>query len=175
MVGKDAHPHYSMVAAGVPAGPFRSPGSMPLPGVYLHPAINGRAPRQSLGTREGAGKMDWGTFDALFNLLFGGALVIGALFCLVKPRNILGMVLCLFGASAVTAPAVLDLMGLITREWVGLSRDIVLGMGLIWTSIWALYSPPSPSFPRWTQWAWLVIGVGSVLWGSIHVLDYYWR
>ncbi len=119
----------------------------------------------------------WDHFLSLLNLLFGGALVIGALLRLTRRENALVVVLLLFGI-AVAAPAILNLMGFIDSRWVDVSRDAVVGIWFIWTSIWALYSPPSPSFPKWTQWAMLVIG-GVVLLGAagvaVHILYYYWR
>ncbi|MBI5570344.1 MAG: hypothetical protein HY914_10405 [Desulfomonile tiedjei] len=102
-------------------------------------------------------------FGALMNLVFGGVLVIGAVYAFIKHRSFQGMVLWLSFGVAFTTLGLLALVGLMDPEWVDVSSGAVFGMCLIWFSISTLCSPPSPSFPNWTQWAMLVFGVGSLL------------
>ncbi len=120
----------------------------------------------------------WDNPNASVNLLVGGALSLVALLNVLRPRSILRMVLWLiwlsFGAALI-AVGLLNLRGLIASEWVNVSQFIVLGIGLTWTSIAALKFPPSPSAPRWTQWATLVMGVGWVFFAMVHVLNYFWH
>jgi hypothetical protein len=117
----------------------------------------------------------WKHLDALVHLLFGGAIAIWAVYACVRARSILGMVLYLSFGAAFMALGLLDLLGLLDPEGVGVSRNAVVGIGLIWTSVSALYSPPEPRFPRWTQWAFLVYGIGSLSWAIVCVLHYDWR
>ncbi len=81
----------------------------------------------------------------------------------VKHRSIPGIVLSLSLGAASAALLVLDLLGRMPLEWAAVCRSAVFGIAMICVSVWGLYSPPSPSFPTWTKWAILVLGVGSVV------------
>jgi hypothetical protein len=111
---------------------------------------------------------------ALWSLIFGGVCAILAVGALVKSREIVEMVRHLSVGTAFAALGLLDLTGRMDAEWICVSQNAVIGIMAMWWSISELYSPPSPSFPRWTQWALLVIGVGLIL-SAVYVLCYYWR
>jgi hypothetical protein len=99
-------------------------------------------------------------------LLFGGILAVDAAYNFLKNSNLLEMVMLLSFCAAFTSLGLLALMGLVAREWLRVSGNAVIGIMFIWSGISGLHSPPSASYPRWTQWAWLVIGVWNVLWPS---------
>ena len=112
---------------------------------------------------------------AFLNLLFAGFFAVGTLYEVAKRRSVGGVVFGLSFGAAFAALALLDLTGLIARGAAGVSQKAAVGLGLIWTSIWALYSPPSPTYPNWTKWAWLIIGIGWTL-SAIYVgLIYYFE
>jgi hypothetical protein len=110
---------------------------------------------------------------AVICLLTGGAFVITAVVEFLKHRSILGMVL-LMGV-AFTAVGLLDLTALIAAEWIAVCRNALIGILFVWTNIYALQSPPSPSVPDWTKWAGLVFGVGFIIAAIFDGLHHYWR
>ncbi len=92
-----------------------------------------------------------------------------------KRRSILRMVLWLSFGAAFTALGLLDLMGFMVSEWSRVSDVAVVGLSLILASLSALSAPPSTSFPRLTQWAMLVFGLGCILFAVLEARVYYWR
>lgn len=111
--------------------------------------------------------------DDFVTLLFGVTLAIWAIVGFVKQRHIFVMVLSLSLGAVLMAAGLLNLLGFIDPKWVSVSRNAVVGVGFIWTSVSALYSPPQPKFPLWTQWAMLVFGVGSTLSALVVGLGYF--
>jgi hypothetical protein len=109
-------------------------------------------------------------FSALMWLLFGAHFVFSraSLFgtdrSIRRPVGVALMIMGLLGLSRLSAP-----------ECVLVSTAGVMGIYFIWTSIAALCSPPVPSFPIWTQWAILVMGLGFSVAAIGIGLDYYWR
>jgi hypothetical protein len=85
----------------------------------------------------------------------------------VKDKNIRATILGLSVGVALAAEAALVWLYLVgqltTMEWFTVLGHVLCGFVLIGPSVSALYSPPSASYPRWTQWAMLVFGVGWVI------------
>jgi hypothetical protein len=88
-------------------------------------------------------------------------------YVLVKDKNVQATILGLSVGVALAAEAALILLYLVghltTMEWFTVLSHVVCGFVLIGSSVSALYSPPSASYPRWTQWAMLVIGTGFLI------------
>jgi hypothetical protein len=84
------------------------------------------------------------------------------------------MVLWLSFGVAFAALGLLDLMGFMAPELGRVSDAAVVGLSLMLASLCALCAPPSTSFPRLTQWAMLVFGVGCIVFAGIEARVYYW-
>jgi hypothetical protein len=112
--------------------------------------------------------------EDVWSLFVGGSLVVLAIYILARGRNRSGTLQALFFGAAFMAVGSLGLMGLIAADWVGVSYNAVFGIFVISTNIWALRSPPSPSYPRWAQWAMLAFGAGFVLSALLSGVSYYW-
>jgi len=100
-------------------------------------------------------------YDVLFNLFLGGAAIILAVVAFIRRWNwgIADIVWWIVFGAAVSILCILNFIELIDGAWINVCRDALLGVFFILTSISLLYSPPSPRYPRWTQWAGLVLGV----------------
>ena len=84
--------------------------------------------------------------------------LISVVYDFLNHRRIPGKVLwLLFGATAMVLD-LLDWTGFMFPEWPSEVFEAALGVWFLWRSIPALVAPPSLHFPRWTQWAMLVLG-----------------
>jgi hypothetical protein len=115
-------------------------------------------------------------FDVLIRLVMGALFAIPALQVYVKHRSIGGMLFWLSFGVAFIALGLLEFYGLLDGKWANVCFYAVVGVLLTITSTAALRSPPTDRFPRWTQWASLVMGVSSLLGVMIVVgLSYRWH
>jgi hypothetical protein len=114
-------------------------------------------------------------FWAFSLLLIGASSAIRTVEIFVQHKSILGTVLFLSFSISFTALGLLELFGLIDPEWFVVSGSALLGIYLLAISVSALYSPPQPRFPKWTQWAMLVFGVGLLLIAPAIGMHFYWR
>ena len=92
-----------------------------------------------------------------------------------KRQSLLIMVLWLSFGAAFAALGLIDLIGFMAPEWGRVSDAAVVGLALILGSFSALCAPPSPGFPRLTQWAMLAFGAGCILFAALEAQVYYWR
>ena len=113
-------------------------------------------------------------FGILFNLLLGGAAIIMAVVGLIKrwEGTFWSLVLGVFGALLLTL-GLLNLTGMISAKWLYITRNAFIGVCLILSGVAGLYSPPSPKYPRWTQWAMVVIGAGSIFFALIELAAFF--
>ncbi len=98
-----------------------------------------------------------------------------AVLTFTKHRDNLRMVLWISFGAAFIALGLFDFMGFMAPEWGRVSDAAVVGLSLILGSVLALCAPPSPSFPRLTQWAMLVFGLGCILFAVLEARVYYWN
>ena len=98
-------------------------------------------------------------------LVIGGFFLAAAGYFVVKHGTEVVGWICLFGLIAIFAADIV-----VSSPWWSTARNIALGLLMGSTSAIALLYPPQPKFPRWTQWAILVLGGGSLLWGIASLL-----
>jgi hypothetical protein len=111
--------------------------------------------------------------DAIVIFSFGVILGTSALQVLRKHGSVLGMVPWLSIGVAFTVLGLLVLAGFIGPEWRTGSRMVVMGAMMTWWSLRALYSAPTPNFPRWVQWACLALGLVFMLFAIVDVVINY--
>jgi hypothetical protein len=105
------------------------------------------------------------TLDISMKMILGGVFAIQFVIGAVKSKG-MGRIwmLVLFATAAVfEAQGLTVLKGWTAAEWFGISGRWLLGIYMALSSVVALNSPPSPSYPAWTKWAMLVMGVGFAL------------
>jgi hypothetical protein len=112
-------------------------------------------------------------FEAVLTLGLGAISAIDAVESFARRRSILWMALFLSVGAALIALALLALTTSIHAAWLNISKNALWGIAFVLMSILGLYSRLSPKFPRWTQWAMLVFGVGCIFVALIDVYFFF--
>ena len=112
-----------------------------------------------------------GYFESLLFLCCGAALLIDSVAVFAKNKSIPGLLVRLLVGVACVFLALYSLIVSTDGAWVYVSKNALLGFGLIVYAISGLYSPPSPKFPNWTKWATLIFGVGFVF---LSIAEIFW-
>jgi hypothetical protein len=111
-------------------------------------------------------------FDAISNLLVAASGAISAVYVYVRDRSLLGMVLGLLFAAAFAALGILDWLGLISRIWLRIASNGLVGMLFMMLGTANLYV--KEKVPGWLVGASLVLGTGFILTTIVAGLRY-WR
>lgn len=116
----------------------------------------------------------WKHPDAIWNLVLAVASALTAAHALVKQRTVLGMIVWLSLSGAFTAVALVDLLGLVAREWVRVLSNAIFGtMGIAigTVNLCAEYTPNLS--PKWVNWAFVVLGAGYLLSAVLYAVGYW--